>query len=50
MEQGLAAVSSGVTNTYGAGEDQNTKHFYAGVSRQLAKKKKKKKKGTSNGR
>ena len=29
--EGLAAVSAGVTNTYGNGDGQNVKHYYAGV-------------------
>lgn len=37
MEQGLAM-------TYGSGEGQNTKHFYAGASPTKKKVKKKKKK------
>lgn len=37
--EGLAAVSAGVTNTYGNG--QNVKHYYAGAD--VGKKTKKKK-------
>lgn len=43
MEQGLAAMSAGVTNTYGSGEGQSTKHYYAGTmnnNKKLTKKKK----------
>ena len=29
--EGLAAVSAGVTNTYGNGDGQNVKHYYAGA-------------------
>ena len=39
--EGLAAVSAGVTNTYGNGDDQNVKHYYAGAD--VGKKTKKKK-------
>ena len=39
MEQGLAAMSAGVTNTYGDGKDNTVKHYYAGSK--PAKKKKK---------
>lgn len=35
--EGLAAMSAGVTNTYGSGDGQNTKHYYAGT---MSKKKK----------
>jgi hypothetical protein len=35
MEQGLAAQM-----VYGNGENQNTKHFYAGVKKPVVKKKK----------
>lgn len=42
MEQGLAAS---VLNTYGTGEGQSTKHYYAGAGRKkMAKKCKKAKK------
>lgn len=41
MEQGLAAMSAGVTNTYGSGEGQNTKHYYAGTMKKKVKIKKK---------
>ena len=41
MGEGLAAQAAGVTNAYGSGEGQNTKHYYAGVM----KKKKTKTKG-----
>ena len=39
--EGLAAVSAGVTNTYGNGDGQNVKHYYAGAD--VGKKTKKKK-------
>lgn len=35
MEQ----VSAFVTNTYGTGADQNTKHYYAGKRKNVKKKK-----------
>lgn len=41
--EGLAA--SGVTNTYGSGSDQNTKHYYEGAMKAPNKKKKVKTKG-----
>ena len=41
--EGLAA--SGVTNTYGNGNNQNTKHYYGGVMKAPNKKKKEKTKG-----
>ena len=37
--EGLAAMSAGVMNTYGSGEDQNTKHHYAGTINKSKKKK-----------
>ena len=40
--EGLAAMSAGVTNTYGNGDGQNVKHYYAGTN---VDKKTKKKKG-----
>lgn len=39
MEQGLAQQM-----VYGSGENQNTKHYYAGVKKTPTKKKKSKKK------
>lgn len=36
--EGLAAHSAGVTNTYGDGEGQNVKHYYAGVMKKKRKK------------
>ena len=39
MEQGLAHQM-----TYGSGEGQNTKHFYAGAAKKVKNKKKVKKK------
>lgn len=39
MEEGLAAQAAGVTNTYGSGEGQNTKHYYAGAKIALKQKK-----------
>ena len=39
--EGLAAVSAGVTNTYGNGGGQSVKHYYA--SADVGKKTKKKK-------
>ena len=41
--EGLAAMSAGVTNTYGSGEGQNTKHHYAGTMNKKKKIKTKKK-------
>lgn len=38
MEEGLAAS---VTNTYGSGVDQSTKHFYAGAMNDKGKSKNK---------
>lgn len=38
---GLAETVSGVTNTYGNGEEQNTKHYYAGTMKKKRKGKKK---------
>lgn len=40
--EGLAAS---VTNKYGSGEGQSTKHHYAGVAKEIKRKKKKKCKG-----
>ena len=47
MGEGLAAQAAGVTNTYGSGEGQNTKHYYGGASigKQIKNKTKKKIKG-----
>jgi len=45
--EGLAANLAGVTNTYGSGEGQNTKHYYAGALDKPKKKVKKKKKKCS---
>lgn len=36
--EGLAAVSAGVTNTYGNGEGQSVKHYYAGSKKPKKKK------------
>lgn len=36
--EGLAAVSAGVTNTYGNGEGQSVKHYYAGSKKTKKKK------------
>lgn len=41
--EGLAA--SGVTNTYGNGSGQNTKHYYGGAMKAPSSKKKVKTKG-----
>ena len=41
MEEGLAATSAGVTNTYGDGGSNTTKHAYGGAT--IGKKSKKKK-------
>ena len=43
MGEGLAAQAAGVTNTYGSGEGQNTKHHYAGMMNKKKKVKTKKK-------
>lgn len=37
MEAGLAATAAGVSNVYGSGEGQNTKHYYAGVNKKKKK-------------
>jgi len=47
---GLAAQYAGITNTYGKGEDQNTKHCYAGVMKKKRKKNGKRKAKTDKNR
>ena len=37
MEAGLAATAAGISNVYGSGEGQNTKHYYAGVKNKKKK-------------
>ena len=38
MEAGLAATAAGVSNMYGNGKGQNTKHYYAGTIKNKKKK------------